>query len=215
MGSDWWWELEVPAARPETALRRTYQLAAQHDLRPRRYDGLITIIDDEGDQVTVGDFDAAMAAMAAGAASQWWTKNNDDVFVRLKDGRLSWSMPTFGPHGRLTALWLDVARFLDARLGRVLDEWSSEQVWDLHDATHPTAGNWPAELGWLTYAGPSIHPSAPPLPEVAARTRVLSNGARLVTLLDDPASVDPLHYEQLHRRWLNLPGEHLRPEQAR
>jgi hypothetical protein len=206
MGSDWWWELDIPAVDPETALRRTYQLAAQRDLHARRPDGLINIIDDEGDRVTVHDFDAAMTAMAAGAASQWWTKNNDDVFVHLKDGRLSWSMYPFGPHASLTALWLEVAQFLDARLGRVLDEWSSEQMWDTHNATHPTAGNWPAELGWLTYAGPLIHPPEPPLPEVAARTRTLPNGARLVTLLDDPASVDRLRYEEIHRRWLSLPA---------
>lgn len=204
MGSDWWWELEIPAVDPETALRRTYQLAAQRDLRPQRHDGLINIIDDEGALTTVGDFDAAMAAMTAGAASQWWTKSNDDVFVHLRDGRLAWSMSAFGPYALLTELWLDVAQFLDARLGRVLDEWSSEQIWDLHRATHPTVGNWPAELGWLTYAGPLIQPAMPPLPEVAERTRVLTNGARVVTLLDDPAAVDRTSYEHLHHRWLNI-----------
>ena len=36
------------------------------------------------------------------------------------------------------------------------------------------------------------------------RTRVLANGARVVTLLDDPAAVDRTSYEQLHRRWLSI-----------
>ncbi|MFJ8578391.1 hypothetical protein [Micromonospora sp. NPDC093277] len=68
-------------------------------------------------------------------------------------------------------------------------------------AGHPTGG-WPAELGWWTYLRPGGHLPPPQLPEVAARTRRLPNGALLVALLDDPAAVDPLRYEDIHRRWL-------------
>lgn len=74
--------------------------------------------------------------------------------------------------------------------------------WGIHDAQHP-AGGWPAELGWWTYLGRDCRlPPPPPLPDVAARTRRLPNGALLVTLLDDPAAVDPLRYEDIHGRWL-------------
>ena len=49
-------------------------------------------------------------------------------------------------------------------------------------------------------------PAAPPLPEIAAATRRLANGGLLISLLDDPATVDPVGYEELHKRWLRASG---------
>ncbi|WP_412748713.1 hypothetical protein [Krasilnikovia sp. M28-CT-15] len=199
MGSDWIWELRVPTGA-EPALRELYALAAERDLR------------------TVDDPHVALAAMATGRENgQLWTNDDIDIFVNWENGTLVWALDaafchrrpvpeadTFRElHARLTSLWLDVARRLNADAGRVLDEWSSEQVWHLgiHEAIHP-AGGWPAELGWWTYLGPDHHRPAPPLPEVATRARPMPNGALLVTLLDDPAAVDALRYEDIHTRWL-------------
>ncbi|SCG69526.1 hypothetical protein [Micromonospora inositola] len=218
MGSDWIWEVRVPVAAGP-ALRQLYALAAERDLRPQRPDGLINLFTNpDADLRTVEDPDTAVAAMATGTEhGQFWTNGDIDIFVNWEDGRLVWALDacfcyrrsvseadTFRElHGRLTGLWLDVAQRLNADVGRVLDEWSSDQIWEwgIHDALHP-AGGWPAELGWWTYLGPDGRLPPPRLPEVAARTRRLPNGALLVTLLDDPAAVDPLRYEDIHGRWL-------------
>jgi hypothetical protein len=217
VGSDWIWELRVPVAAGP-ALRRLYALAADRDLRPQRPDGLINLFPTSGAGLrTVEDPETALAAMATGAAhGQFWTNGDTDIFVSWVEGRLVWALdacfcyrravPEAAAfrelHGRLTSLWLDVAQSLHADLGRVLDEWSTEQLDQgaLHDLPHP-AGDWPAELGWWTYLGPG-HRRPPRLPAIAARTRLLPHGAQLVTLLDDPAAVDPLRYEDIHRRWL-------------
>jgi len=215
MGSDWIWELRVPAE----ALGVVYALAAERDLRPQRPDGRINLFSNpDADLRTVDDPAEALAAMATGKEhGQFWTNGDVDVFVNGEDGRLVWALDSGhcrrrpGPeadgfrelHGRLTGLWLDAAQRLNATEGRILDEWSTEQIWSLgvHDNRHPTAAGWPAELGWWAYLGPGAA-DPPPLPEVAARTRRLPNGALLVTLLDDPAAVDVLHYQDLHTRWL-------------
>ncbi|GAA2559401.1 hypothetical protein GCM10010435_33240 [Winogradskya consettensis] len=86
--------------------------------------------------------------------------------------------------------------------GVLLDEWSTEQIWHLgiHDAAQP-AGPWTAELGWLTYLGPG-HPS-PPLVD----TRSLPNGGVLITLLEDPAAVDPVRYQGIQARWWESEGQ--------
>lgn len=186
VGSDWSWELRVPVAA-EPALRVLYALAAERDLRPQRPDGRL------------------------------WAGDDVDVLVNWRDGSLTWALnagfchrrPSPGAdafrevHARLTGLWLDVAERLDADVGRVLDEWSTEQVWNLgiHDGIHP-AGGWPAELGWWTYLGAGRHLPQSPLPEVTARAYRLPNGALLVALLDDPAAVDPLRYADIHARWM-------------
>jgi hypothetical protein len=218
VGSDWIWELRVPAAA-EPALRELYALAADRDLRPQRPDGLINLFtNSDADLRTVEDPQAARDAMATGKEhGQLWANGDVDVFVNWQDGTLVWALDaafcfrrsvpeadTFRElHSRLTGLWLDVAERLQADIGRVLDEWSSEQVWNLgiHDDSHP-AGGWPAELGWWTYLGPDRHLPPAPLPEIAAQARRLPNGALLVELLDDPAAVDPLRYQDIHTRWL-------------
>jgi hypothetical protein len=218
VGSDWVWELRAPVTA-ETALRELYARAADRDLSPHRPDGLINLLSKpDADLRTVEDPAAALAAMASGADSgQLWANGDVDIFVDWQDGRLVWALdsvfchrrptPDADPfrelHARLTALWLDVAQSLNAEVGRVLDDWSMEQIWawNLHDAQHPT-GTWPAELGWSTYLGPDQHTPAPFLAEVAAGTRTLPNGALVVTLLEDPAAVDVLRYQDLHGRWL-------------
>jgi hypothetical protein len=218
VGSDWIWELRVPVAAGP-ALRAVYALAAERDLRPQRPDGLINLFSNSAAGLrTVEDPDTALAAMATGTEhGQFWTNGDTDIFVSWEDGRLVWAldacfcyrraMPEAAAfrelHGRLTRLWLDVAQSLDADVGRVLDEWSSDRIgdWGIQDAPHP-AGGWPAELGWWTYLGPDRCLPPPRLPAVAERICQLPNGARLVTLLDDPAAVDPLDYEDIHRRWL-------------
>ena len=111
-----------------------------------------------------------------------------------------------GLHARLTALWLEAAEALNARIGRIVDEWSLEQVWHLpriHEEDSP-AGHWPALLGWWTYLGAEVSKTlpSPPLPEISAATRLLPSGARVVALLEDPADVDESQYEALHARWL-------------
>lgn len=220
MGSDWFFELRLPAGAPSpgSVLRRVYDLAAGRNLRPHRPDGLINLFDADAVHRTVPDLETALAAMATGAEhGQLWTDGPVDITVDLRADRLGWSLDAVhcrrrpvpeadgfrDLHRRLTGLWLDVARDLNADRGRVLDEWSTDQVWALgvHDAAHPVGG-WPAELGWWTYLGPDDHRPPPPLPEVAARSRRLANGGLLIALLDDPAAVDPLRYEDLHRRWL-------------
>lgn len=197
-----------------------YQFAARHHLCPQRPDGLINLfsVADTGMR-TVEDLETALTAMVIGDESgQLWTTGETDISVSLQADRLVWTLDAAfshrspGPgadvfrdlHRRLTGLWLDVAQDLNAVRGRVLDEWSTDQVWALgiHDAKHPAGGGWPAELGWWAYMGPDRLRLPPPLPEVAARTRRLPGGAMLVTLLTDPAAVDPSRYEQLHRRWL-------------
>ncbi|WFE47689.1 hypothetical protein [Verrucosispora sp. WMMD1129] len=221
MGSDWFWELHVPAAA-EPALRELYALAACHGLRPQRPDGLINLFTNpDGDARTVDDPQAALDAMATGTAGgQLWTTDGVDVFVAWRAGTLTWALDavfchrrpvpeadTFRDlHARLTSLWLEAAERLQADVGRILDEWSSEQVWhlDIHDGSHP-AGGWPAELGWWTYLGPDRHLPPAPLPEIIAHTRRLPNGALLVELLNDPAAVDPLRYQDIHTRWLQAP----------
>ncbi|MFE9203460.1 hypothetical protein [Micromonospora sp. NPDC007230] len=218
MGSDWIWELQVSVAAGP-ALCQLYALAAERNLRPQRPDGLINLFTNpDADLRTVDDLDTALAAMATGAEhGQFWTNGDIDIFVNWEDGRLLWALDACfchrrpAPeadnfrelHGRLTGLWLDVAQRLNADVGRVLDEWSSDQIWEwgIHDAPHPTGG-WPAELGWWTYLGPDRRLPPPPLPEVAVRTRRLPNGAQLVTLLDDPAAIDPVRYKAIHSRWL-------------
>ncbi|MGX6607202.1 hypothetical protein ACWKSP_34525 [Micromonosporaceae bacterium Da 78-11] len=202
-------------------MRQVYDLAAERELRPRRPDGLINLFSNTGaDLRTEKDLDVALDAMATGAVhGQFWADGDVDIYVNWANGTLMWSLDASVPavgafrelHARLTGLWLDVAQRLDVEVGRVLDEWSSEQIRHLgmHDAVHP-AGGWPAELGWWTYLGPGRDLPAPPLAEVAARTRLLPNGALLVALLDDPAAVDVRYYEDLHTRWLRSgsPGPH-------
>jgi hypothetical protein len=217
MGSDWLWELEVPAAA-ETALRELFVAAAERGLRPQRPDGLINIFDDSDAGLrTVQDLEAALDAMARNnVCGQLWTSDGSEVLVEWVAGSLTWALdsaycyrrPTPEAeafrelHARLTDLWLNTAQTLNAKVGRVLDEWSSDQVWHLgiHEAVHPSGG-WPAELGWWTYLDSTLDVPEPPLQEVAARTRQLANGALLVCLLDDPAAVDPLRYENIHTRW--------------
>jgi hypothetical protein len=177
VGSDWTWELQVPVTA-EQALREVYALAATRDLHPHRPDSLINLfaLDHPGHR-TVDDPRIAAAAMATGRESgQLWT-----------------------PDG---ALWLDAAQRLHATTGRVLDEWSTEQIRHL-----ALAGPWPAELSWLTYLSPG-HP-APRLSELRAlplphmpEIRPLPGGAVLITLLDDPAAVDPVRYQDIHARRL-------------
>ncbi|GAA0430368.1 hypothetical protein Aca07nite_39110 [Actinoplanes capillaceus] len=218
MGSDWIWEMQVSVAA-EPALRELYAMAAERDLRPNRPDGLINLFSNpDGDLRTVEDLDVAIAAMATGKENgQFWASGDVDIFVNFENGTLTWALDsvycyrhpvpeadTFRElHDRLTGLWLDAALRLNVDAGRVLDEWSTGQIWDLgiHEAVHPVGG-WPSELGWWSYLGPTRHLPAPPLVEVADRVRVLPNGAVLVTLLDDPASVDVLRYEEVHIRWL-------------
>ncbi|PZG01172.1 hypothetical protein [Micromonospora endophytica] len=218
MGSDWIWELQVQAAA-EPALRQLYALAAVRGLVPQRSDGLVNLFTNpNGDVHPVKDPQAALDAVAAGTAGgQLWTDDDVDVFVEWKAGTLTWSLDAAfchrrpGPeantfrqlHARLTSLWLDAAERLQADVGRILDEWSSEQVWhlDIHHTSHP-AGGWPAELGWWTYLGTDRQLPAAPLPEIAVQARRLPNGALLVELLDDPAAVDPLRYQDIHTRWL-------------
>ncbi|GAA1645270.1 hypothetical protein [Actinoplanes couchii] len=43
------------------------------------------------------------------------------------------------------------------------------------------------------------------LPEGTARTSPLPNGALQVNLLEDPAAVDPLRYEDIHNQWYPAP----------
>ncbi|MEV4283524.1 hypothetical protein [Actinoplanes xinjiangensis] len=218
MGSDWIWEMQVSVA-PESALRELYAMAAERDLHPHRPDGLINLFSNpDADLRTVEDPNVAFAAMATGKEhGQFWTSGDVDIFVNLENGTLTWALDSVfcyrrpvpeanafrELHDRLTGLWLDAAQRLNADAGRVLDEWSTGQTWDLeiHEAVHP-AGGWPSELGWWSYLGPNRHLPAPPLAEVANRVRVLPNGGVLVTLLDDPASVDVLRYEDIHTRWL-------------
>jgi hypothetical protein len=218
VGSDWIWELQVPMAA-EPAVRELYALAAGRELRPQRPDGLINLFGNPHSYLrTVEDPHVAFAAIATGNDhGQLWTTDAVDIFVGWQNGTLSWALDsafcyrqpvpqadTFRQlHASLTSLWLDAAQCLNADVGRVLDEWSSEQVGHLgiHDAIHPVGG-WPAELGWRTYLGSTRHPPEAPLPEVAARARRLPNGALHVVLLEDPAAVDVLRYEDIHTRWL-------------
>lgn len=217
MGSDWIWELRVTAAAGP-ALRQVYALAAERRLRLQRPDGLINLFSKRDASLrVVKKPDVALTAMATGTEhGQLWTDGDTDIYVDYQEGRLVWILDACFSyrrvvpeaaafrelHSRLTSLWLETAQDLNADVGRVRDEWSSEQIgrWGVLDASHPSS-DWPAELGWWTYLGPGRRP--PPLPPaVAAHTRDLPHGARLVTLLDDPAAVDPLRYEEIHRRWL-------------
>jgi len=203
----------------EPAVRELYALAAGRDLRLHRPDGLINLFGNpDADLRTVADPHIALTAIATGKEhGQFWTTDDIDVFVSWKNGTLSWTLDaifchrhpvpqadTFRElHARLTSLWLDTAQRLNADVGRVLDEWSSEQVRHLgiRESIHP-AGGWPAELGWSTYLGSTRHLPAAPLPEVATRARWLPNGALHVVLLEDPAAVDVRRYEDIHTRWL-------------
>lgn len=218
MGSDWTWELRVPAPA-EFALRELYALAAKRNLRLQRPDGLINLFTNPDAELrTVEDAQAALSAMATGKEhGQFWADGNVDIFVNWQDGTLVWTLdavfcyrqpvpeaePFRALHSKLTSLWLEAAQRLNADVGRVLDEWSCDQISDLdiHDAVHPV-GDWPAELGWLTYLRGDRSPPPPPLSEVAACTHRLSDGALLVSLLDDPAAIDLHRYEDIHTRWL-------------
>ncbi|MCO8275139.1 hypothetical protein M1L60_31620 [Actinoplanes sp. TRM 88003] len=236
MGSDWTWELRTPVAA-EAALRDVFALAAERDLHPHRPDGLINLFTNaDSDLLTVTEPEAAIAALATGEMNgQFWTGGDVDIFVEWRDGTLVWALdavfcrrrpsPEADPfrelHARLTSLWLVAAERLDADLGRIRDEWSSEQAWQAEvreDIVAPTPlspveidspSGWPGELGWWTYLGRGRNLSTPPLPEVAARTRRLPSGALLITLLDDPAAVDPLHYAYVMSRWFRslAPGQ--------
>jgi hypothetical protein len=217
VGSDWTWELRVPVAA-EPALRELFALAAERDLHPYRPDGLINVFTNaDADLRTVSDPADAIAALATGEQhGQFWTDGDVDVFVEWRDGTIGWALdavfcrrrpaPEADPfrelHARLTSLWLDAAQRLDADAGRVCDEWSSEQAWRAGvPATASSADGWPAELGWWTYLGPGRNLSPPRLPEVAAGTRRLPNGALLIALLEDPAAVDPIHFADVLTRW--------------
>ena len=65
----------------------------------------------------------------------------------------------------------------------------------------------PTEVQYQARAAPAASAEAPasPLPEIAAQTCRLPNGALLIELLDDPAAVDPIHYQDIHTRWLQAP----------
>lgn len=209
----------MPGVAREPALRRVFQLAAQLDLHPQRPDGHINLFSNLGaGRRTVSDLDAALTALAGGAEhGQFWTNDNVDVYLNWEGPRLVWALDSVfcsrtptpeadsfrDLHRRLTELWTEVAQQLNADCGRVLDEWSTEQIWrrGVHDAVHPANG-WPAELGWWTYLSPGQPRPPAPLTEIEAHTRRLPNEAWLVTLLHDPAAVDPLRYEKLHQRWL-------------
>ncbi|MGC5053224.1 hypothetical protein ACLQ2S_17420 [Micromonospora sp. DT48] len=220
MGSDWSWELRVPVT--ESVVPELYALATERGLSLRRPDGLINLLTKpDCDARTVEDLHTALDAIATGcAAGQLWSNDDVDMFVDWQAGKLVWALDAaYGHrrpspeadefrrlHARLTDMWLDAAVRLHADFGRILDEWSTEQIWhlDVHDASHPVGG-WPAELGWWTYLGPDRRLPPAPLPDIAERTRHLPNGALLVELLDDPAAVDPLHYQDIHTRWLRAP----------
>ncbi|MDZ5441519.1 hypothetical protein U2F26_02055 [Micromonospora sp. 4G57] len=233
MGSDWTWELRVPVLRPvNKVIYEVLALAAGFGLKFRRPDGCINLFDNDGELRIVEDQDEAVAAMAAGkASSQLWTPDGVDLHLSCRPDQsstainLSWSLDaawTFRRpnsdadgyrqlHARLTALWLQAADALAAGIGRVMDEWSLDQIWHLtriHEEDHPVDG-WPALLGWWTYLGAEVSRMlpAPPLPEISAHSRLLPSGARVVALLDDPAAVDAARYEALHTRWLkHLPS---------
>ncbi|HEX5598974.1 MAG TPA: hypothetical protein VFX61_23610 [Micromonosporaceae bacterium] len=173
------------------------------------------------------DVEDAITAMAAGGAhGQFWTSDEIDIFLSCYADhtqhalRLSWSLNSVftirrptpeahtyrALHSRLTALWLDFAKRLNADIGRVLDEWSYDQVWHLphvQEEFHP-GGGWPALLGWWTYLGPERCRHLPPAPlaEIGEKALPLANGGLLVSLLDDPTTVDPIRYEEIHTRWL-------------
>jgi hypothetical protein len=208
VGSDWTWELQV-SADGETALRELYALAAERQLRPQRPDGLINLFSKlEAGLRAVEDPEVALAAQVVGGEhGQLWADGAVDIYLSWDEGTLAWTLDsvfchrspvpeadTFRElHARLTSLWLAAAQRLDADAGRILDEWSSEQV---------MIPGRPPELGWWAYLGPGRHLSAPLPPEAAARSRQLPNGALLIELLDDPAAADPLRYEEIHSRWL-------------
>lgn len=206
----------MPEQPIEPALRALFAAAATLGLRPQRPDGLINVWDEDAEMRTVGSFDEVVAALAGGRShSQFWS-GEDDVWLScftgagrsLRPGHvlgagfvLSWSLDsvfTFREpvpeadgfrelHGRLTRLWLDVAERLGAEDGRVEDDWSWEQVGD------------EPQVGWWRYLGTGRELPFPPTGEMAVSA--LPGGARLVTLLDDPAAVDVPRYVRIHDRW--------------
>lgn len=205
MGSDWDWELSMPAQEIGAALHVLFAAAAPLGLRPRRPDGLVNIWDHDAEMRTVASVDELIAALVAGRShGQLWTGDTDiwlSCFPEPGPGFvLNWSLGsgTYRQpvpeaagfrelHARLTRLWLDVAVRLGATDGRVEDEWSREQVGD------------EPQVGWWRYLGPGRELPFPPTPEM--RVSSVPGGGRLVRLLDDPAAVDVLRYAEIHRRW--------------
>jgi hypothetical protein len=84
VGSDWTWQLRVPASQrsPDQVIHEVLALAAGYGLGLQRPNGRINLFDSEGDLRTVGGQDEAVVAMATtGVCSQLWTANGVDVFL--------------------------------------------------------------------------------------------------------------------------------------
>ncbi|MEU5724258.1 hypothetical protein ABZ783_20840 [Micromonospora sp. NPDC047738] len=158
MGSDWIWELRVPApAGP--ALRQLYALGAERNLLPQRPDGLINLSRTPMPTNARSRTSTRRSPQwrRAPSTASFWTNGDIDVFVSWEDGHLVWALDACFCYRRPVP---EADTFRELRL------------------------------------------PPPRLPEVAARTRRLPNGALLVTLLDDPAAVDPVRHEAIHSRWL-------------
>jgi hypothetical protein len=54
-------------------------------------------------------------------------------------------------------------------------------------------------MGWWTYFDPGLRRLLPPLPEgIGATVRRTRGGGAVIGLLDDPAAVDPVAFEEIH-----------------
>ncbi|MBB5874602.1 hypothetical protein F4553_008036 [Allocatelliglobosispora scoriae] len=229
MGSDWSWGLHFSDHRPPAAVSSEFiDLARRHGLSMRNESGTVTVFGDDGDHVFITEAETPTAVAAGMRHIALWL-GEVDIFAHCQrepdqagDGiRLSWSLDSVwchrNPtpladgyrhlHRRLTALWVDAAETLGALHGRVTDEWSIEQIWDMTDLMDDsmTPGQWPSWLGWWTYFGAAHVSGLPPLPlpRLQQHLQPTPSGGQILTLLVDPAAVDTIRYEQLHKVWLS------------
>ncbi|MBP2476378.1 hypothetical protein JOF53_005250 [Crossiella equi] len=212
MGSNWSWQLDLAeplsARRVETVLELA-AAAGLHLPEPLHAWGPAGV---EADHRPIGRA-RLLSGLADGTwAATVWTADDVDMMITTTpttvtlhlDAAFARRVPDPEAdgfrllHRTVTELWATLAERLDAVFGRVEDEWSMEQVWHTRPNLNfdpPPPGQWPELLGWWTYFDAE---RTELLPDPPARLRLTGRGS-VLALLDDPAAVDALEFERLHR----------------
>ncbi|HJP78825.1 MAG TPA: hypothetical protein VJ914_31415 [Pseudonocardiaceae bacterium] len=227
MGSDWSWSLALPGDGVTTvAIERVLTIAEAAGLSPKRPDGLINGFDNtpghEGEHRAI-DPDELVHGLATGTwSTNLWNQSEVDIWLTTRSGTVTLSLdavhcrrtpvaaaqPFRDLHHLLTELWVAIADETGALFGRVEDEWSLEQIWsELTDPasgpTPPPVGALPEWLSWSTYFDAPRYRRLPPLPgQGDATVRRTPGGAAVITLLTDPAAVDPVRFARLHHDYV-------------
>jgi hypothetical protein len=224
MGTSWSWEVALSdESLTAHVVEHALACARQAGLTVHRPDGAINGFSRDGDHRIVGYRELVSGLANLSLATNLWAPSGRDVWLS--------TFPSFGVgpprlrmnldciprppapdahdfrslHRVLTGVWIELLDDLGAEFGRVDDEWSIEQVWDMIPKpvtfNPPPVDQWPFPLGWWTFVDAHRYLQLPPLPSwLPARIARTPGGGTVVALTDDPAMIDVLDYEDIHRR---------------